>query len=316
MAICLFFIINLIGQNAPPSLKYYTLTPFLEAEESPAFNYLIRVITPIIYLLIISAIFYYVKWDFLVERIYLVSIYYVLFRALLNISINRFPLINWKKFLFYSLSIVIISFWTYKNIIEPKNNLLPDFSAMSNEIWLIVLIFMYTLLNSISFSKATSKKRKENYIDSRFKYFRKKYDIEITSFFKRRRLVQLVYAILIFEDFNRPKLFRIIENINFAITKKPHTLGVMQFMSKQYINDDESLKLGLKKILVDYFEMWNEYVYDTSDYYSENKNRHYEFKLIMKYNNSTEYSGQILELTEYIDTKYYKNKTVPLFGFN
>ena len=56
---------------------------------------------------------------------------------------------------------------------------------------------------------------------------------------------------MIYEDFNRPILVRWIEYIQFWITRKPHTLGIMQVTTNEYINDKDSILLAMQKINLD-----------------------------------------------------------------
>ncbi len=86
---------------------------FVKAEEAPAFNFLIRVITPVVYLIIISATLYYYDLDKFVFNIYLVNVYYILFRLLFNLITNRGLLLNWKRQFIYWLAIITVSFYTY-----------------------------------------------------------------------------------------------------------------------------------------------------------------------------------------------------------
>ena len=53
---------------------------------------------------------------------------------------------------------------------------------------------------------------------------------------------------LIFNNFLRPKVFRRVDNLLFKLNNKPRKLGIMQVMSKKYINDYESIVTVCKKI--------------------------------------------------------------------
>ena len=176
LAIILFFLINFLGQHSPSSLGYYQLTSFLETDEAPAFNYLIRVLTPTVLIILISTLFYSLKLDNLTVNIYLISVYYVVFRLLFNLAINRSHLINWPKQFLYLVSIIVLNYFVYVKFIKIKSNLLPDFSTMTNELWLIILIFLYTLINNISLSDKNAQKRKDKYILTQFSRINAKYN--------------------------------------------------------------------------------------------------------------------------------------------
>jgi len=77
LSILLFFGVNLLGQHAPSNLSYYQLTTFLEIDEAPAFNFVIRVLTPTVFIILISALFYSLKLDKFIINIYLITVYYI-----------------------------------------------------------------------------------------------------------------------------------------------------------------------------------------------------------------------------------------------
>jgi len=102
LGIVLFFLINWVGRHSF-SMGYMEITLFIKDEEAPAINYLIRVLSPIVYIIIVSSILYLLNLDKYVLNIYLVNIYYISFRLFFNIITNRGPLLNWNKQLYIGL---------------------------------------------------------------------------------------------------------------------------------------------------------------------------------------------------------------------
>ncbi|MEQ6123114.1 hypothetical protein AAON49_02800 [Pseudotenacibaculum sp. MALMAid0570] len=247
LGIILFFLINWIGRHSY-SIGYMQISMFLKVEEAPAFNFLFRIISPVVYLFIISAILYKIGLDRFVNNIYFISIYYILFRLTFNLITNRGLLMNWYRQFLYWVSIISISYFAYTEIIYKKENILPDFETVSNELWIIILIFIFHTLNQIRISSDKTIKRKDNYLKKRLSSFRKKYGSLVNERIKNDKLKSIVYAIMIYEDFNRPKAARLIENIRFRLTRKEHSLGLMQVQTTEFINDRKSVELGLKKI--------------------------------------------------------------------
>ena len=101
------------------------------------------------------------------------------------------------------------------------------------------------------FGRVGTIKRKERYLNRTYIHLKSKYDKTILKECENYFFIQVVYAIMIYENFNRPKIVRWIENIHFWITKKPHTLGIMQVTSSKWINDEQSISLATGKILSD-----------------------------------------------------------------
>lgn len=284
-------------------MGYMEISIFVKTEEAPALNFLIRVLTPIVYVIIISAFLYYLGLDRFVVNIYLVNIYYIIFRLLFNLITNRGLLLNWFRQLIYWTAIILISYLTYDKIIKVRANILPDFTTFANELWIIILIFIFQVTNNIRFSKAATEKRKQNYLKSRYYRLSELYGPIVNEITKNQILEALTFAIMIYEDFNRPRIIRILENARFRLTKKTHTLGIMQVRSDTLISDKESVWIGASKIV----EIYNGYLHEI-------KNNQYELSewvaydyIISKYNGGTSYSSEINRLFSIIKDTFYKD---------
>jgi hypothetical protein len=81
---------------------------------------------------------------------------------------------------------------------------------------------------------------------------------EQTNNDKELRIV--ILSILIFENFNRPFVIRVIEKIWFSTIAKGSlgTTGIMQTKSNQVLSDLESVKKGTKELNEVYLEMLKE----------------------------------------------------------
>lgn len=305
LGILLFFTINWIGKHSY-SIGYMEISIFVKQEEAPALNFLIRVLTPIVYLIVVSTILYSFCLDKFVENIYLVNIYYISFRLFFNLITNRGLLLNWGKQFLYWGAIAIVSYFVYIKVIINKVNILPDFTTIANELWIIILIFIFQLFNNIRLSQEGTIKRKNGYLKSRYNHFKKLYGTLITSICQNEAIESICYAIIIYEDFNRPKVARFIEYIKFYITKKPHTLGVMQVYTATYISDRESIRLGTQKVVDAYSKYLNKI---------EKREVSYPYEwaaidfIIEHYNTGSSYSNEVSSLSDtikdlfYIDTK-------------
>jgi hypothetical protein len=302
LGVGLFFLINWIGKHSY-SIGYMEISIFVKTEEAPALNFLIRVLTPIVYIIIVSTSLYYFGLDKFVWNIYLVNIYYILFRLIFNLATNRGLLLNWYRQFLYWIAIVVISYFTYEKLIKVKANILPDFTTVANELWIIILIFVFQVANNLRFSEEATQKRKDKYLKSRYHFFKRVYGQLIKDLTNNEILESIVYAIIIYEDFNRPKIARHIENLKFRLTRKPHTLGVMQVWSDKLITDLESVKVGTEKIVnayKKYLENPTESSRDYFDWYAKNY-------IINDYNVGTSYNGEVSELADIIKSTFYKD---------
>lgn len=304
LGILLFYIINWIGKHSY-SIGYVEISIFVKNEEAPALNFLIRVLTPVVFIIIASTFLYYLKLDSYVKNIYLVNVYYIIFRLIFNIATNRTMLLNWYRQFLYWVGIFAFSFFTYEKLIKVKANILPDFTTIANELWIIILIFLFQVANNVNTGNNLSLKRKENYIRNRYNIFKSLYGHEIKNIIANEKLEAIVYAVMIYEDFNRPKIFRIIENLKLKVTKKPHTLGIMQVKSEKVLTDKESVILGTNKILESYNNFLADNVNDEEGFHDS----YIYSKIVSDYNGGSSYNQEVLDLIEIVLTNFYKEST-------
>lgn len=294
LGIVLFFIINWIGRHSY-SVGYMSISVFSKVEEAPAFNFLIRVLTPIVFLIISASALYALALDEYVEQFYMVNIYYLLFRLFFNLITERGLLLNWYRQLLYWVSIITLSYFSYIKLIKSKQNILPDFETIANELWIIILVFLFHVANNIRFSNEGTKRRKKNYIQKMIYEFEANYGSTINQI-KNDQLKALVYSILIIENFNRPKIIRFVEYLRFFVSGKAHTLGIMQYYTETYISDIQSVQLGINKVIKKYNEEIQ--IYNKGEkkgYYGE-----WDMKRLLanSYNTGSDYQSDVLEMWE------------------
>jgi len=309
LAVGLFLLINWIGRHSF-SIGYVEITLFLKNEDSPAFNYLVRVLTPLVYLLITSTILYSLSLDKYVTDFYRVNVYYILFRLLFNLATQRGALMNWSKQILYWISITTLSVIIDRNIISTKKTLYPDFATISNELWIIIIVFLFQILNGLQLSTLGTERRKNLYLKSRFNHFKKLYGDIIKQNSKNEVLEILAYAILIYEDFNRPRISRWAEYISFILRKKKHSLGVMQFPTEVLIGDEESVDLGTQKLYFSYQAILNKPEGEQAVYYGEWSVLE---EIIGKYNGGSKYYNEVSSLYGTIKSLFFANSTDTIF---
>ncbi|WP_372521214.1 hypothetical protein [Mesoflavibacter sp.] len=223
---------------------------------------------------------------------------------------------NWYRQTLYWISIVSISYFAYTEIIYKKENILPDFETISNELWIIILIFIFHTLNQIRISSDNTIKRKENYLRNRLNHFRSKYSTLVNEKIENDKLKQIAYAIMIYEDFNRPKVARFIENLKFKVTGKKHSLGLMQVQTKKFINDYKSVELGLKKLNKSYKKALKKVLKEREMEEGEEHQKQFyrdqiaymneitiQNEIISKYNGGHSYNNEVSRLVELISEK-------------
>ena len=135
------------------------------------------------------------------------------------------------------------------------------FSEIKNEIWLLIIIFLYQVGNRTEeilpkepyeTSRAylpELKQRKKRYILKKYSHYKKEYWNIIDKISNQNRQINTtIIAILIFENFNRPPIIRFVERCLIKITKKEMTLGIMQVSSNRAISDTQSVVIGTENL--------------------------------------------------------------------
>lgn len=304
----LFFLINWIGSHSYP-IGYTKLSLYPQTDKYLGFNFILKVVGPIIYLIVIASVFYRLGLDYLIIDIYLISVYYVIIRIVMIIITDKTKFVSWFRYIFFQSLVIVGSYLVYENLIVKKANITPDFSSIANELWIIIAVFLYHIINSIEFSNANSIKKKENYIREKYENFNKIFGHKIKTKLLNHKLEALFFAIMIYEDFNRPKIVRMCEYLSFFICmkKKPHTLGIMQYKTWSFINDDKSVSLALDKVRDSHVRLRSYYL----NIKSSNNHSSHEWSLvsdlIRDYNGGDTYCGEVSEIYDKVVDIFYKD---------
>ena len=219
----------------------------------------------------------------------------------------------------------------------PKKPLIPDFNTISNELWIIIGLFIFNIINKIELSETKKKERISKYIFIKYKNFSSLYDkciqssleggleniykkVEITEKWdtnnndfrinnlKFLRLV--VYSIMIFEDFNRPKNARLIENFVAKHSPREITLGIMQVKTDKLITDEQSILLGIDKII----SSFSRYLVDYKSNYGFFSDCIY--LILEDYNLGEEYSDSVKNIYDILSMKIYQKDFIDIWFDN
>ncbi len=246
LALLLFFFVNWLGKRAEP-MGYIQMSVVIQEDTAPLFNYLFKVLAPVVYIVLLTAIFQKIGLDAFVEKIYFVVIEYWLIRLLAVILLGHVRLTNWITQIVYWASSIGLALW-FQSIIDQAGSILPDPKSLLEELWVLIIVFLYSIFNKITISRSGSQRRKERYIERQFLKFRDKYANIVSSCCNSTIIEAITYSIMIYENFNRPGTARFIERTIFCKSKKRHSFGIMQVLSDRSLTDEESIELGIKII--------------------------------------------------------------------
>lgn len=309
LAIILFFVTNWIGKHSL-TLGYLQLSMFVRADEAPALNFILRVLTPIVYLVIVAAAAYAAGLDFVTRAMYLVVLYYFAFRLSYNLITGRARLLNWRLQFVYILTSSSAAWLVHKYFISTKNNLLPDFNSMANELWVVVIGFLYLLFNRISVDTSGAERRRQGYLRHRYKAYKQRYGDLVSASTSDTKTEVLIYAVMIYEGFNRPKVGRLLEGLLFRVGLSK-TLGIMQVTTSSPISDRQSVEIG-SRLLAEAYQ--SALAIETASIRNEYERAWREEKArrqaILTYNPSASYANEVQTLYALIAREFYPDTTM------
>lgn len=210
-------------------------------------NHLNQIILPTIYIILIAALFPPIK-----TNIFLIVIFEFFIRNfyITNLLSEENKLSN-KMFIIDNILSITLSLFTYNYFISQVKTLIPDPESMKSFIWFLIILYIISLYktyikNSSKVNQESQQKikyQKEQIIMQYAKY-KSNYSKIIKS--KNENINNLIYAIIIYNNYKNPKFYRHLKEKLAQYTKKEAKYGIMQIESLEQLTDEESIKIVLK----------------------------------------------------------------------
>lgn len=221
MALILFFLTNFLKFKKKDNLLFPIFYLFLCASylELHNLNY--------------NYVFIIIVFEFFMELFY----NYTLRDNKASFNINYFL----KK---YSV-LIIFSLFLENYLFSKVDSILPNIDMIKTIIWFIIFIYLYNLIEELIKVHDKDKNtynalQDKNYIISSYAKYKLQYKDVLHDYDSIIR--QLILSILIYEDYNTPKLKRKLDNLLFGRLTKVAKLGIMQVETKTFITDEESIR--------------------------------------------------------------------------
>jgi hypothetical protein len=251
----LFQLVNLIGEYAT-DFGYRSTTLFEEPKESLALNFFIRALAPTVYIVALSAVAVATGYESFRIGVYWVVIFYYLFRAIYIVIFNLQRLVSWPRFILHSSFGLIAAWLAYKILILPNRSLLPNLDELGNEMWLAIFAFLYAAANKVQTSGGPGDRRRNAFVTNNYVQAERLYGGIINEKTSDEMLRLITYSILIFENYSRPPVVRLLER--FCFWKRVRTTGIMQVSSADYLNNSDSVRLGAERLAKSWQDYGNE----------------------------------------------------------
>lgn len=152
------------------------------------------------------------------------------------------------KYISFYICKILLAFFINFEFINKVDDVFLVGDELKIIIWLLIIGYLYQFFNGNKTLKSSIEKKStsKEYIILSFAKFKIIYDDDIVMKDESKKLI--IYSIMIFNNYMRPRFFRVFDNLIFKLNNKPRKLGIMQVMSKKYINDYDSIIFVIKKI--------------------------------------------------------------------
>lgn len=297
IALLLFFLVNWIGSHSKP-LGYVQLSVIELDDTYPVFNLLFKVLAPVVAMVLIGALAQRLGFVAILNNLYMVVVMYWIIRTMYIIIFSRVRLINWTTQIIYWTISVGLAIWI-SSILSQVESILPDPKSLLDQLWICIILFLYSVFNGMEFSREATKRRKDSYIERQYTRFKAVYGNTIEEYCHMDVIKVLVYSVMIYENYNRPPVARIAERLWSLVSKKEHTYGIMQVKHFGPIDDKTSVIMAIAKLKADLSEVMSKAKEEEYNIYGLLRS------VIEKYNGGYQYQDEVIGIFDKLIESYY-----------
>jgi hypothetical protein len=310
LALVLFLASNWLGGHTM-SFGYSTISFFEVNDNAPAFNFTYRVATPQVFLVLSAAALHYSEVPFDRSMLWQVTALSFLVRWAFNIVRGRAALIVWTRQFAIAIPAIAISKWLSSQILYDAKRFLPDKANLTTELWMVVILFLYSTAGGITLSAERPNHKKAQYIAARYYALKRDYRAAIAEVATTPWTEPLAFSVLLVETFNRPRAYQLLERWVLFPLGLARSLGPMQVKTNRPITDEESVRIGtthLDKLLQDKLAVISSDRSESEDSDGSPSFWNYYYAVrdvAVAYNPDGSYADEVSELFSDIVSKYY-----------
>lgn len=248
LAIALLLAVNWISDHSG-WWGYRHLSMVEAPSDAPAHNATFRILSPVVFLTVTAGLWYALRLDWIVRDYYLVAVYYFVLRVGLALALGRGLLVRWGRQFAIAGTSVALSFILYESVLRYRRSLLPDPTNLANELWIVIILFLYRTFNHVQWPQRTADgELRRRYIAERYRGYSRRYGALLEREVPEPATRALVYAVMIYESFNRPPLYQFIERHVLAHFRSNMSLGPMQVQAGTPSGAEASVREGARLI--------------------------------------------------------------------
>lgn len=227
------------------SIILFLLIYYLEQKIKVRFFH--EVMLVLIYFLVVAGIFY--EFGISTYYLYVVMLVVSMIEIFLlydkELSMSRNPY-SFYRYLFFVLVVYLMN----RLFIDRVKGTFLSLEELKTFVWILVILYLYWYGKSFLRDKSSRRmisKIKTDYLMIQYVHFKNKYHGMIQV--KNRKLISLIYAIVLYENIKRPLFLRKMDVIFYRLDGIPRKFGVMQIRNRTVLSDEESIRRGIRRIV-------------------------------------------------------------------
>ncbi len=222
-----------------------------------------RIIIPTVYTIIVAAFIPSVK-----TNIFLIPVFEVFIRNFYITTILNKNNLNAKQIIIDSILSIVFALFVYNYFISNVDLVIPTPESIKPFLWFLIIIYLIIVYKKVTKDQVIvdNKKQKERAKENTIMQYAK-LKTKFSHLIKSRNgtINVLTYAIMIHEDYKKPKLYRKFTEYVGMVTKKETKYSILQIPSYTHLTDEQAITMtinnfesiqketGLKdKLLIDY----------------------------------------------------------------
>ncbi len=298
LALALFLLNGQLGKlqhGISESLFEYGKFSFVPtSKQSFAGNFFQKIVNPAVFLAVAAAITqHYLTSDY-VESLWLLIPLFWICRLIYMIGRNLFVFLNLKYEILALVLSLALGEGVFFCIIEPLliegEQIWISSAALRDALWYAILAYLAKtaweiMKKSFREENIYSNEHRSKIVMKRHDKLSKKYGNDILTLLSnhstkpmtveaRKQIIRVIYAIMIYEDYNRPFGIRLVEWTMKATFFRGRTmsLGIMQVQTDKLISSRESIKLAVPPIISTFLTNQNDPIHDSIFQHNPNSN--------------------------------------------
>lgn len=197
---------------------YQPVASFFQPEASTGFNAVFQVLFAPIASVFVAILLYILNRTQLINGIWTVSVWYFAWQTVLILVISRWRLLDKAKFFAFHAVSIVVSYFVYATLVtHGLAHLLPDEAGLRTEVWLIIILFLYGIFREIKGNPEKYRSRQSAWAVAHARTFSRRFQNVLSDY--PVLLQEVLLAVMVYEDFNRPKAARFVERMTNARTQ-------------------------------------------------------------------------------------------------